>query len=255
MEPLNFGPGNGVFGIFQASQGVQSLGKILICPPLFVDFYRTHQIIKEAAGLLSMQGYETLRFDLRGTGDSAKNFNEVSVRHWMEDIRSAYRELQDLSGDGKSHVIGIRISGLLALQALQDDVHDISSFTLWDPITSGSRYVDDLAETHAHYVAKYQAVRGAPPNLLDHELAGFECHQNLAHEFRTLEIRSLMDHSQTRANLRVLQSQNENCGDLRDKSHHVTDIDANCGWNTMDSAVLFDKAILNGLVKLATLAP
>ena len=62
---------------------------------------RAHRSLRHLASELTRSGYDVLRFDYRGTGDSIGELSELSVEDWVDDTRQALGELRDRVGTSK----------------------------------------------------------------------------------------------------------------------------------------------------------
>lgn len=119
---------------------------VLLCPPIGHEYFRTHWSLRRLASALSRAGYPVLRFDYFGFGDSAGTSEEVtSIQTWIENIQQAKQNLIDESGTQAVVVIGLRIGGLLAAEAIRQEAESNSSpLIIWDPIATGNEYLNSL---------------------------------------------------------------------------------------------------------------
>jgi pimeloyl-ACP methyl ester carboxylesterase len=81
-----------------------------------------------------------MRFDYRGSGDSAGTMQGLEASDWVADIRMAVAELRDMAVIQKVSIIGLRLGALLAAHAARE-LGTIDRLVLWDPVTSGATYV------------------------------------------------------------------------------------------------------------------
>ena len=72
-----------------------SRGSIIVAPPLLTETIRTHYALKEISVGLSKVGFDVLRFDFSGCGDSAGDLREITVEHWVEDAAEIGTALSD----------------------------------------------------------------------------------------------------------------------------------------------------------------
>ena len=96
MEPLYFGPRRRLFGLRSEAQGEPRRTAIVVCHSWGVEYMRSYRALYLLAQQLAMRGFDTLRFDYSGTGDSADGERGITLAQWIEDIRCAARELQEL---------------------------------------------------------------------------------------------------------------------------------------------------------------
>ena len=140
-EPCQFGRDGALMGMYHGVDGHAPLG-VLLCPPLGQTLVRTHRIYRQLAGALAARGICALRFDYRGTGDSAGDSLALDWQHCLEDIRSAAAELRVRSGCATVAGFGARLGASLALAAAP--TVGFSRLILWDPVLDGARHVADL---------------------------------------------------------------------------------------------------------------
>ena len=143
MTPFYFGASDRqLFGAYDppATGGRRAA---LICQPWAREYLLAHPTLRHAARSLSRAGWHALRFDYSGTGDSAGSDHDVSLAQWQDDIRTAIRELQDISGVQRIALIGLRLGGTLAAW-VADGRSDVERLVLWDPVHDGLRHVNDL---------------------------------------------------------------------------------------------------------------
>ena len=126
---------------------------IVLCNPFGQEYLRAHKSIRRLAINLANLGYPVLRFDYRGTGDSAGDLDGVSAQHWVADIGYAIQELMDMSAVPRVALIGLRLGALLAAKAATEQNH-VSRLIMWDPVVDGSAYVEGIrsaiADAQAH---------------------------------------------------------------------------------------------------------
>ena len=153
MEPIHFGPRGRLFGLRSEAQGAPRRTAILICHSWGAEYMRSYRALHLLAQQLAARGFETLRFDYSGTGDSADG-DGITLERWIEDIRCAARELIDLSGADQLCVLGLRLGALLGMRATADGLR-ADSVALWDAPNSGSQWIAELeALDRQHYARK-----------------------------------------------------------------------------------------------------
>lgn len=147
MTPFFFGESkNQLYGVLHPMQGAaKKPASVLLCNAFGQEYMRSHRALRQLAVMLCKQGYDVLRFDYRGTGDSALELDAVDAQDWKDDINIAIDELKDISAVQSVHVIGLRLGGLLAASACAER-EDIESLNLWDSISSGDQYINELRE-------------------------------------------------------------------------------------------------------------
>jgi pimeloyl-ACP methyl ester carboxylesterase len=144
MVPFFFGASQRrLFGAYDPTYAAKgsSRGAVLICYPWSSEYLFSHRSLRQLASKLSQNGFETLRFDYFGTGDSGGNVADADFAGWENDIESAIQELSDLAGIKKVVLVGLRLGANLATSVAKRRSPEVSSIVLWDPIVSGKSYL------------------------------------------------------------------------------------------------------------------
>jgi len=159
LEAFYFGPSSTyLFGAYHPPKLSNRREGIVLCSPFGQENMRAHRSLRRLAINLSNLGYSVLRFDYRGTGDSAGTLAEVTAEDWQQDIRIAVQELIDIAAVPKVSLLGLRIGALLAAQIAANH-QNISRLVMWDPVVSGQAYIDELnreisaAQSRANFIA------------------------------------------------------------------------------------------------------
>ncbi len=144
MLPFHFGDSDApLYGVFHEPSGGSFRSRsVLICNPIGHEYVRSHSAIRNLAVALASQGFYVLRFDYRGTGDSANTFSTLRLKGLCQDIAIAADELRAMSGNQQLIAIGLRLGGSLAYQA-NTSCH-FKQLILWDPVLNGPDYLADL---------------------------------------------------------------------------------------------------------------
>lgn len=145
MTPFFFGESNNqLYGVLHPMQGgVKKKKAVVLCNAFGQEYMRSHRAYRQLAMMLSRQGYYVLRFDYRGTGDSALSLDQVNADDWVDDIEVAINEIREVTNVKKVNVIGLRLGGLLAASACSKRT-DINDLILWDSLFSGEEYITEL---------------------------------------------------------------------------------------------------------------
>lgn len=145
MEVFFFGPVSAqLLGVYHpASLEQERYQGVVLCYPFGQEYMRAHRAYRQLATSLAAKGYHVLRFDYRGTGDSAGGLDDVTAQQWLEDIDYAVQELKDMAGVHHVTLVGLRLGGLLAGEAATRR-RDISGLVLWDPVIRGRGYREEL---------------------------------------------------------------------------------------------------------------
>lgn len=134
MMPLYFGPSErALYGVYDPAVGGPSRRGVVVCAPMGVEYYQAHSVCRALARRLAESGIHVLRFDYLGTGDSARELEDVSATDWLEDVELATQELRDVASLPTVGAIGIRGGATVALAAAGNG-SDLDRIAFWDPI-------------------------------------------------------------------------------------------------------------------------
>ena len=117
---------------------------VVLCPPLGSDYICAYRAWRILAERLAAIGFDVLRFDYEGTGDSAGDLAEHGrVAAWLRNIEAVVTEARMLAGSGEIALVGLRIGATLAVQAAVAR-GGVERLVLWSPFSSGRAYVREL---------------------------------------------------------------------------------------------------------------
>ena len=150
---------------------------VVICHATGHEYERSHRCLRQLALQLARAGHHVLRFDYRGTGDSAGEYALYGPVDWKQDIHIAIDECLRLSGRKPLCVIGLRLGATLAAQAVAER-KDVESLVLYAPIAEGKSLFGEWKRDQVEYERKIN--RAARHGTAD-ELLGF----SLTHPFRS----------------------------------------------------------------------
>lgn len=175
MEAFYFGSSQRpLFGLRHAPFGAARQTAVLVCSPWGPEYMRSYRGLRMLATRLAAAGYETLRFDYSGTGDSEGMALDARLEHWLDDISTAAAELRDLSGRQRIALLGVRAGGLLA-EAAQARGLPVAAQILWDCPADGAGYVQLMRRLDLALDAQKAARRSCDAQLVahaDNELCG-----------------------------------------------------------------------------------
>jgi uncharacterized protein len=115
---------------------------------------RAHRLYRVMAAHIEKTGHAVLRFDYRGTGDSAGAEADATLQGWVADIESAAAELRAASGATRILAVGLRVGALLAALAERGGRVSFQHLILWDPVVDGLGYLRELASSHRAFMTE-----------------------------------------------------------------------------------------------------
>lgn len=148
----------------------QRRGSILLCGPTSVERERSYPTFVKWARLLAAQGYDIMRFDYRGIGESEGRFEEMSMTAWRDDAAFCAAQLIEISQGVPLILHGARAGSLIAAELFASGVGD--AMLLWAPPASGYALLWDTLRRNlaAHMVAN----PGAPRQTREQLIAALE---------------------------------------------------------------------------------
>jgi uncharacterized protein len=182
MIPLYFGTGQRrLFGLLDPAQVRSSqVQAAVICYPWGPEYIFAHRALRHLSRQLAAQGFNVLRFDYYGSGDSAGDDSDVRLSGWREDIVAAIEELKDITQTKAVALVGLRLGASLAAQIAASRRQDVAALVLWDPAILGPEHLEvleiewmEMAQRHSTYLGhERERRRGARYGLpISEELA------------------------------------------------------------------------------------
>jgi alpha-beta hydrolase superfamily lysophospholipase len=127
-----------------ARPSVRRGAAVVLCPALGGEYVRVYRVWRMLAGELADIGFDVVRFDYEGTGDSSGDCEEPDrVEAWLQNIERVAKEARDLSGSTEVALVGLRIGALLAAHGAAA-CGGVSRLVLWSPFRSGRAFVREL---------------------------------------------------------------------------------------------------------------
>lgn len=119
---------------------VHSTG-VLLVPPFAEEMNRCRRMVSLQAKALAGAGFRTLMVDLFGTGDSAGEFAEASVRTWVQDLSIGSSALID-EGCSTVVIVAVRFGALLAVEhAAAAGQGRVKGLIFWQPVQTGKAFM------------------------------------------------------------------------------------------------------------------
>jgi pimeloyl-ACP methyl ester carboxylesterase len=147
MTPFFFGSRDRrLFGVYEAAApGSLVKRAAVLCNPWGSEYIYAHRSLRQLAIRMSVAGFDTLRFDYFGTGDSAGDITGADLRGWEDDIELAIEETQDMAGVARVSLVGLRLGATLAVRVAARHARHVDAVVAWNPVMSGPDYLKSLA--------------------------------------------------------------------------------------------------------------
>ncbi len=209
----------------------------MLCNPIGQEYIRSHRSFAQLAAKLGEAGFHVLRFDYYGTGDAYGDFQDASPEQWLADVSLAVEEIQDYGDIASVALVGLRIGATLALIAASR-IPAITDLVLWDPVTDGANYLQEINEAHQHWLKDLlpQPPRSALTKTGD-EVLGFPMSESLAGKVASLRLTAI---SQIHAN-RILLLESISKEDFERLNDHLTGLGKPVSRKRLENATIWKK--------------
>ncbi|MGB0496339.1 MAG: non-ribosomal peptide synthetase, partial [Kangiellaceae bacterium] len=196
VSPQFFSDDHSLFGFYYSSQtkriknldkndSKQSKGAILLCSPILMENINTNWTYRRLATQLANEGFDVLRFDYFGTGDSLGYDSDACVERWQDDIFQASEFLKSKSNHTEISIVGLRFGASLAALS---KVENIDKLVLWEPIIDGNEYVNELFRKYENTLEDLNYIRKKPARAKKGELIGFGFSESLERSIRNINL-------------------------------------------------------------------
>jgi dipeptidyl aminopeptidase/acylaminoacyl peptidase len=107
----------------------------------------SHRMFVKLARKLAAHGVAALRFDFRGAGDSAGEFEELTIRSQVADAVEAFRYLarHKRINSRRLAVVGMSMGGAIAAQLVGREKDRVKTLVLLAPVAEGAGILDELS--------------------------------------------------------------------------------------------------------------
>lgn len=118
---------------------------ILICNALGQEYTRAYRNLQQLANLLCQRGFNVLRFDYYGTGNSDGSCGSIRTESLKADLHRAKQYFRETAKLDRLSLLGIRLGATLAATTPLESVDRI---VLWDPVLDGREYLELTDRLH-----------------------------------------------------------------------------------------------------------
>ena len=183
-----FGPHRRLFGIFDEPDTPSDRG-VVLCYPHGADYDSAFRSFRILGTRLSRAGFQVLRFDYLGTGDSWGDIEDTSIDQWTEDTVAAIHELRTSCDLRQITVVGLRVGATVATIAAAD-CGAVDRLVAWEPVFEGREYVATLRALHQRWL-KDERRSGRAKFAGDDDLLGYRLTPTMRRDLENLSLSSL----------------------------------------------------------------
>lgn len=135
MLPIHFGARDKqLFGLYEEGHAPRRRMAVVVLSPIGWEHLRAHRTLRVLSNRLAEAGYDVLRFDYSGTGDSWGDIGSgLTLAQWIRDVEEAIEEVGGLSGSTRVSLIGLRAGAAIAAEVAARRPRGIEHVILWDP--------------------------------------------------------------------------------------------------------------------------
>ncbi|MEM9367599.1 MAG: amino acid adenylation domain-containing protein [Planctomycetota bacterium] len=154
VEPCFFGSDIPRYGVIHHSRMPSRQHAVVIAGGIGHEGTRSHRNLQQLSILLTQHGFDVIRFDYRGSGNSSGEPNATTWRAMWHDTLDAARHLMASTDAESWSLIGKRIGGSVIATGLATDTEPFpvgrlpQRVILWDPIVSGAAWLAMLQDFH-----------------------------------------------------------------------------------------------------------
>lgn len=155
FEPIRFhNDARELFGLYLPSAAsVRRRHAVLLCSPFGQEAIRASRLYRVLGDRLQAAGFDVLRFDYYGTGDSAGDDAEFDLDGAVRDAVRAAALLRERSTPARLSFAGLRLGASIAALASAELPQGLDHLVLFEPIDDGPAYLSALAEANRDALA------------------------------------------------------------------------------------------------------
>ncbi|WP_156030329.1 serine aminopeptidase domain-containing protein [Thiomonas sp. FB-Cd] len=155
FTPLRFSHmGRELFGLHLHPRVRARSHAVLLCNPFGQEAIRAHRLYRALGDRLATAGYDVLRFDYFGSGDSAGEDTDFDLMGAISDTAAAADVLIQRSRTSVLSLIGLRLGANVALAASERCAQRPALVAMIEPVISGPRYLTELRDANQRALAR-----------------------------------------------------------------------------------------------------
>ncbi len=96
-------------------------GAVVVCGPIGAQRERAYRTLVDLSRSLALQGFDVLRFDYRGIGESTGRFERLCMSDWKGDVERCISFVRDRAPGAPLALWGVRAGALLASECFGEE--------------------------------------------------------------------------------------------------------------------------------------
>jgi pimeloyl-ACP methyl ester carboxylesterase len=108
--------GGQLYSVHHHAQG-RRRGGVVLCGPIGAERERSYRTLVDIARTVAAAGFDALRFDYRGIGESTGRFEDYCLSDWRQDVEICARQIRERCPNQAIGLWGVRAGALLASEA------------------------------------------------------------------------------------------------------------------------------------------
>lgn len=163
-EALFLGSGDERVFAFMHSAAQEVRGTIVMCHAFAEEKLWSHRVYVTFAREAAQAGFNVVRFDMRGEGDSALDFEQSSIESRVTDTLRVIAAAQGRWAVDDIVLLGHRLGGSIAALTQTHAGRAVRAVAVWDPILDGEDYFGQLLRSN---MATQMATQGKVTRMRD----------------------------------------------------------------------------------------
>lgn len=147
------------------SPSVRPKSGVVMAHSIGHEYTRGYRNLQQLAVQLAQMGFEVLRFDYAGTGNSSGDCDQTTVQSMQQNLIDAREHLIRDSAIDQVAVVGLRFGASVAASL---PIGTFDQTILWDPVQSGEALIHQLEQFHQEELVgmtRFNRVRKPDPSM------------------------------------------------------------------------------------------